>query len=54
MSLFEKAGAKFAEATAAFTDGQRAAYACRNCESAVDEDYDHCPHCGEAAVEPVS
>ncbi|MFC6826021.1 hypothetical protein [Halopelagius fulvigenes] len=57
MSLFEKAGRKFEETKRSFTGGDDAEgdpeYVCRSCEKPVSEDYDHCPHCGDAAVEPV-
>lgn len=53
MSLFRKAGEKFEETKRAFTNAREPAYVCRSCEEPVSEDYEHCPHCGEAAVEPV-
>jgi rubrerythrin len=52
MNLFRKAGEKFEETKRAFVEGD-AEYVCRACEKPVAEDYDHCPHCGEASVEPV-
>jgi len=53
MSLFRKAGKKFEETKRSVIDGEEAAYVCRSCEEAVEEDYEYCPHCGEASVEPV-
>ena len=52
MSLFRKAGKKFEETKKSVLDGDPA-YVCRACEGAVDDDYEYCPHCGEAAVEPI-
>ena len=52
MSLFRKAGKKFEETKRTYLDGD-AEYVCRACEEAVAEPFDHCPHCGEPAVEPI-
>jgi len=52
MSLFRKAGKKFEETKRTYLDGD-AEYVCRACEEVVDGDYEYCPHCGEAAVEPI-
>jgi len=52
MSLFRKAGKKFEETKRSVIDGE-AAYVCRSCEEGVGEDYEYCPHCGEASVEPA-
>ena len=52
MSLFEKAGRKFEKTKQAYIDGDPG-YVCRACEEAVAEPFDHCPHCGEPAVEPI-
>jgi len=53
MSLFRKAGEKFEETRRAIVGDGTAAYVCQSCEEPVAEDYDHCPHCGEATVGPV-
>jgi rubrerythrin len=53
MSLFRKAGEKFEETKRTFVGGDGAEYVCRSCEESVAENYDHCPHCGEASVEPI-
>ena len=54
MSLFKKAGEKFEETKQAYLGGSSdPAYVCTSCEEAVSEDHEHCPHCGEATVEPV-
>jgi len=52
MSLFDRAGRKFEETKRSLVGGSTR-YVCASCEAAVAEDYDHCPHCGDAAVEPV-
>ncbi|MFB6149939.1 MAG: hypothetical protein ABEJ48_09770 [Halobacteriales archaeon] len=54
MSLFEKAGKKFEATKRSFMEGKEAEYVCQSCKEPVEEDYDHCPHCGEATVEPVT
>ena len=51
MDLFRKAGEKFEETKRSFMAGAETAYVCRSCEESVEEDYEHCPHCGEEAVE---
>ena len=53
MSLFKKAGEKFEETKQSFMSGRETDYVCCACEEPVDEEYDHCPHCGEPAVEPI-
>lgn len=53
MSLFRKAGEKFEETKRTFIGGKEVEYVCRSCEESFAEDYEHCPHCGEEAVEPV-
>ena len=53
MSLFEKAGKQFERTKRVFVDGADAEYVCRSCEEAVAENYEYCPHCGEATVESV-
>ena len=55
MSLFSKAGKTFERTKRRLVDGESAsaAYVCRACEESVTEAYEYCPHCGEAAVEPV-
>ncbi len=52
MSLFRKAGKKFEETKRTYLDGDPE-YVCRGCEEPVAESFDHCPHCGEPAVEPI-
>lgn len=52
MSLFRKAGKKFEETKQKFT-GDEEGYVCEACGTALDEDYEYCPHCGESAVEPI-
>ncbi len=53
MDLFRKAGEKFEETKRSFLEGRKTRYVCRACEQSVAEDSEYCPHCGEAAVEPV-
>lgn len=53
MSLFKKAGKKFEETKRTLVDGTEVEYVCQSCEEPVAENYEHCPHCGEATVEPV-
>jgi len=53
MSLFEKAGEKFEETKQSFMGGKELEYVCTACEKPVEEDHDHCPHCGEGSIEPV-
>jgi rubrerythrin len=54
MGLFEKAGEAFEETKQSVLGGSGAEYVCVACEKPVDDDYEYCPHCGEAAVEPVA
>lgn len=53
MDLFRKAGEKFEETKQSFMEGKDTPYVCRSCEEPVDDNYDHCPHCGKETVEPV-
>ena len=53
MGLFEKAGEKFEKTKQSVMEGKDADYVCESCNEPVKEDFDHCPHCGDAAVEPV-
>lgn len=53
MSLFNKVGRKFERTKQAFMQEANAAYVCQACEQTVDDDYEYCPHCGEASVEPI-
>jgi len=53
MNLFRTVGEKFEETKQSFFAGKKAEYVCRSCEDPVAEEYEHCPHCGERAVEPV-
>ena len=53
MSLFRKVGEKVEEAKQSFMSSKQSKYVCQSCEEPVDEDYEHCPHCGEGSVEPV-
>lgn len=56
MGLFKEAGKKFEETKRSFVDGDDAddaEYVCRSCEERVASDYEYCPNCGEATVEPV-
>lgn len=53
MSLFSDVGRKFEETKRAFTGSEQAEYVCTSCETPVDENYEYCPHCGEATVGPV-
>lgn len=53
MNLFRKAGEKFEETKQAFVGGDDVEYVCRSCGESVEEDYEHCPHCGEETVERV-
>jgi rubrerythrin len=48
MSLFTQAGQAFEETKEKLLGGDD--YACRSCEQAVEKEYEHCPHCGEATV----
>jgi rubrerythrin len=48
MSLFRKAGERFQETKEQLLGG--ADYACLSCEQAVDQESEHCPHCGEPTV----
>lgn len=54
MSFFEKAGKKFEQTKRTFLDGKEAEYVCQSCKEPVEADYEYCPHCGEATVEPVT
>ncbi|SFG50875.1 hypothetical protein SAMN04488063_2262 [Halopelagius inordinatus] len=54
MGLFREAGKKFEETKRSFTGGDGDEYVCRACEKRLTERYEHCPHCGEAAVEPAA
>jgi Zn finger protein HypA/HybF involved in hydrogenase expression len=53
MSLFKKAGKKFEETKRTVMEAAESEYVCRSCEEPVAEDYEYCPHCGEATVEPI-
>jgi rRNA maturation endonuclease Nob1 len=53
MSLFSDAGRAFERTKQALTGDDGPEYVCRACEELVEEDYEFCPHCGEAAVEPL-
>lgn len=53
MSLFTKVGRKFERTKQAFMEEADADYVCRSCEETVDGNYEYCPHCGEATVEPI-
>lgn len=53
MSLFRKAGEKFEETKQAFTGGGKSEHVCHSCGEPVDDDHEHCPHCGEEPVESV-
>lgn len=53
MSLFRKVGEKFEETKQAYIGGSGPDYVCTSCEEGVNQDYEHCPHCGEATVESV-
>ncbi len=50
MSLFRKVGEKFEETKQSFISGAELEYVCTACEKPVDEDHEHCPHCGERSV----
>jgi rRNA maturation endonuclease Nob1 len=52
MSLFEEAGKKFEKTKRTYIDDDPE-YVCVACEEVVTEAFDHCPHCGEPAVEPI-
>lgn len=53
MSLFSEVGKKFEETKQTFTSDEDDEYVCRSCEETTASDHDHCPHCGEQAVELV-
>jgi len=53
MSLFSKVGETFERTKQAITSDEPSGYVCRACEESTTADYDHCPHCGEPAVEAV-
>lgn len=53
MNLLRKAGQTFEKTKQAFVEGREADYVCGSCEEPVEEAAEHCPHCGEATVEPV-
>jgi rRNA maturation endonuclease Nob1 len=54
MGLFSDVGRKFEETKQALTDSKQAEYVCVSCEKTVDENYEHCPRCGEESVEPLT
>ncbi len=54
MSFFSSVGRKVEETKRALLDDESASYVCEACSQSVDRNYEHCPHCGEAAVQPVS
>lgn len=55
MDVFKAAGEKFERTKRAFLEGkaEEAPYVCEACEEPVADAHEHCPHCGEPAVEPV-
>lgn len=53
MNLLRKAGKTFEKTKQAFIEGKDAPYVCRECEEAVSEASEYCPHCGEDAVVPA-
>lgn len=54
MGLFSNLGKQFEKTKRAFTTDEQTDYVCASCEKPIDDDYEHCPHCGEQAVEPVA
>jgi rRNA maturation endonuclease Nob1 len=54
MSLFSDIGRTFEETKRSLVDGEQAEYVCTSCESAVTDDFEYCPHCGEKSVEPAT
>lgn len=52
MDIFRKAGKKFEETKRAYVD-KDPEFVCQVCEEAVSEPFDHCPGCGEPAIEPI-
>ncbi len=54
MGIFTDVGRKFEETKQTLTDSGQADYACVSCEELLEENYEYCPHCGEASVEPVA
>jgi rubrerythrin len=50
MGLFTEAGKKFEETKRALVGDDTPQYGCRACTTALDENYEYCPHCGEQAV----
>jgi rRNA maturation endonuclease Nob1 len=53
MSLFSKVGKQFEKTKQTFTSNDEIEFICQSCEEPVTEEFEHCPHCGEATVEPV-
>jgi len=53
MSLFNKVGRTVEKTKQTLTSEGESDYVCQSCEKPVSEEFDHCPHCGEATVEPV-
>jgi Zn finger protein HypA/HybF involved in hydrogenase expression len=53
MSLFNKVGQTFEKTKQTFTSDEEIEFVCRSCAEPVTEEYEHCPHCGEATVEAV-
>lgn len=53
VSLFDRAGRTFEEIKQSIVSGRGSDYVCRSCAKSLAEDFEHCPHCGEAAVERV-
>lgn len=53
MSLFRKVGVEFERAKRTVVGNEEAEFVCTSCEEELPEEYAHCPHCGEAAVESL-
>lgn len=51
MSLFRKAGKKFEETKQSVLETNKAKYQCQSCGEIVEEPFEYCPHCGDAAIE---
>lgn len=51
MGLFTDVGKTFEKTKQAITSDDQTEYVCVSCEKPVDDDYDHCPHCGKQTVE---
>jgi len=54
MGFFEEAGRAVERFKRSVTDDEAEAYRCEACEEHLDENYDHCPACGEPEVVAVA